>query len=177
MLGQMMQQPLLISSSGFNDLYTHTNSSVPLHTQGNAALVPEVAHTYTVGAVLTPDFLPGFTFCGSMLMSYVTKRIFKRVRPVREHGTFGHRMKDGSFPSGHSLTSWCFWLMLAVAVEAFGAGTVLVLAITAVGLAIPLLTGLSRVYLGVHFPSDVLGGYTIGAVWSLVCYFALLPVL
>jgi undecaprenyl-diphosphatase len=35
------------------------------------------------------------------------------------------------------------------------------------------LTGLSRVYLGVHFASDVLGGYTIGFFWSLVCTFAL----
>lgn len=56
-----LYQPLLISSSGFNDLYTHTNSSVPLHTQGNSGLKPEVAHTYTVGVVLTPDFFPGFT--------------------------------------------------------------------------------------------------------------------
>jgi hypothetical protein len=57
-----LYQPLLISSSGFNDLYTHTNSSVPLHTQGNSGLTPEVGHTYTGGIVLTPDFLPGFTF-------------------------------------------------------------------------------------------------------------------
>ncbi|MDB5741427.1 MAG: tonB dependent receptor family protein [Alphaproteobacteria bacterium] len=56
-----LYQPLLISSSGFNDLYTHTNSSVPLHTQGNSALTPEVAHTYTAGVVLTPDFVPGLT--------------------------------------------------------------------------------------------------------------------
>jgi len=56
-----LYQPLAISSSGFNDLYTHTNSSVPLHTQGNSALTPEVAHTYTAGIVLTPDFIPGLT--------------------------------------------------------------------------------------------------------------------
>jgi len=56
-----LYQPLLISSAGFNDLYTHTNSSAPLHTQGNSALTPEVAHTYTVGIVLTPDFVSGLT--------------------------------------------------------------------------------------------------------------------
>ncbi len=56
-----LYQPLAISSSGFNDLYTHTNSSAPLHTQGNAGLAPEVAHTYTAGVVLTPSFLPDLT--------------------------------------------------------------------------------------------------------------------
>lgn len=122
-------------------------------------------------------FLPGLTFCFSMLMSFVTKRIFKRVRPVREHGSFGHKMKDGSFPSGHSLTSFCFWIMLAVAAEAFGTGMALSLLLFAVGLTITSLTGLSRVYLGVHFPSDVFGGYTIAIIWCLVCYFVLLPVL
>ena len=54
-------QPLLISSSGFNDLYTKVNSSAPQHTQGNPALTPEIAHTYTAGIVLTPDFIPGLT--------------------------------------------------------------------------------------------------------------------
>ncbi len=54
-------QPVGISSTGFNDLLTTANNSTQLVTKGNAALTPEVAHTYTLGVVLTPDFLPGFT--------------------------------------------------------------------------------------------------------------------
>lgn len=73
-----LYQPLLISSSGFNDLYTHTNSSAPLHTQGNPALTPEVAHTYTVGAVLTPDFLPGFT----MSVDYFKILLSNAIQPI-----------------------------------------------------------------------------------------------
>lgn len=120
---------------------------------------------------------PGFCFGGAMLLSFITKKIFKRVRPVREHGAFGHKMKDASFPSGHSLTSFTFYLMLGVATATYGFAWPTVAAVFAVGMTVAGLTGLSRIYLGVHHPSDVFGGYTMGAVWCLVCYFTLLPVL
>jgi iron complex outermembrane recepter protein len=54
-------QPVGISSTGFLDLLTTANNSTQLVTKGNAGLTPEVAHTSTLGIVLTPDFLPGFT--------------------------------------------------------------------------------------------------------------------
>jgi outer membrane receptor protein involved in Fe transport len=54
-------QPVGISSTGFNDLLTTGNNSTQLVSKGNAGLTPEVAHTYTLGLVLTPDFIPGFT--------------------------------------------------------------------------------------------------------------------
>ncbi len=54
-------QPVGISSTGFNDLLTTGNNSTQLVTRGNATLTPEQAHTYTLGLVLTPDFIPGFT--------------------------------------------------------------------------------------------------------------------
>jgi len=54
-------QPVGISSTGFTDLLTTANNSTQLVTKGNAALTPEQAHTYTLGLVLTPDFVPGFT--------------------------------------------------------------------------------------------------------------------
>jgi outer membrane receptor protein involved in Fe transport len=56
-----LYQPTGISSTGFADLLTSANNSTQLVTKGNAALKPEVAHTYTLGLVLTPDFLPGFS--------------------------------------------------------------------------------------------------------------------
>ncbi len=120
-------------------------------------------------------FLPGLAYAGSMMLSFVSKRVFKRVRPLRDKGAFGHKLKDGSFPSGHSLTALCFWIMFAVC--AFVAGLSWAPFLAVVGIAIVLLTGLSRVYMGVHWPSDVLGGYTIGVIWCLVCYFALGPAL
>jgi membrane-associated phospholipid phosphatase len=121
-------------------------------------------------ATVLPWLLPGICYYGSMLMSYVLKRVFKRVRPPRKGYAFGHKLKDPSFPSGHSLTAFCFWTMLAIVVTVTSTSVPTVLAFALVGAAIILLTGLSRVYLGVHFPSDVLGGYFIGTVWCLSCY-------
>jgi membrane-associated phospholipid phosphatase len=46
------------------------------------------------------------------------------------------------------------------------------LAFTLLAVIIVGLTGLSRVYMGVHFPSDVMGGYFIGAMWCLACFLA-----
>ncbi len=52
-------QPVGISSTGFNDLLTKANNSTQLVQQGNPGLTPEVAHTYTLGLVVTPSFVPG----------------------------------------------------------------------------------------------------------------------
>ena len=121
-------------------------------------------------------FLPGLCFASSMALSFVSKRVFKRARPERKQGSFGHKMKDASFPSGHSLTAFCFWFMLAVAVFLATLSVPFTVLATVLAITIVSLTGLSRIYLGVHFPSDVFGGYTIGIVWCFVCYFALRPI-
>jgi membrane-associated phospholipid phosphatase len=113
--------------------------------------------------------LPALCYFGSMGLSYVLKRAFRRARPLREKGAFGHRLKDGSFPSGHSLTAFCFWMMCALVVS-----TPL---FALVAIAVVLLTGLSRIYMAVHWPSDVVGGYVIGAVWTAFCFLALRSVL
>ena len=122
--------------------------------------------------------LPGLCYAGSMLLSFVIKRVFKRVRPPRPGKAFGYRLKDPSFPSGHSLTSFCFWTMFTlVLVQSTVFSGIGMILLALVALSIVALTGLSRIYLGVHFPSDVVGGYTIGAVWCVACYLALNPIL
>jgi outer membrane receptor protein involved in Fe transport len=54
--------PTNVSSTGFTDQLTGGNNSTQLVQRGNPNLVPEVAHTYTAGLVLTPDFIPGLSF-------------------------------------------------------------------------------------------------------------------
>ena len=56
-----LYKPLTIATSGLNDILTNQNLPVQTRTQGNPNLSPEVAHTYTGGAVLTPDFIPNLT--------------------------------------------------------------------------------------------------------------------
>ena len=67
--------PVGISSTGFADLLTTGNNSTQLVSKGNAALTPEVAHTYTMGLVLTPDFIPGFTASLDYYQTHMTQAI------------------------------------------------------------------------------------------------------
>ena len=116
--------------------------------------------------------LPAFCYFGSMGLSYIFKRVFKRLRPVRHKGAFGHGLRDGSFPSGHSLTAFCFWLAMIASVSHQSQSLAATLACAVIAVSIVALTGLSRIYMAVHWPSDVAGGYVIGAIWTTIFLFA-----
>jgi membrane-associated phospholipid phosphatase len=128
---------------------------------------------YTLSNNVELWMLPGLCFCGALLLSFVLKRVFRRLRPPRPDGAFGHKLKDPSFPSGHSLTSFCFWMMLAISTFAALSVTTWTVLFALLAVSVVVLTGMSRVYLGVHFASDVIGGFIIGFVWSSVCYLLL----
>ena len=74
-------------------------------------------------------------------------------------------VKTSSFPSGHANSSMIFFLTLALVTSA---GTRWRGVAVALGVFVSLLVGLSRVMLGVHWPSDVIGGWALGMVWVLV---------
>ena len=132
---------------------------------------PHLMSMESVGAAWQ---MPGLCFGGSMLLSFVLKRVIRRPRPPLKKGDFGHKLaKDPSFPSGHSLTSFCFWAMVPVSAALSNSALPTVLALALCGALVVALTGLSRLYLRVHYLSDVLGGYFIGAVWTLVCLWLL----
>jgi len=112
--------------------------------------------------------LPAFCYFGSMGLSYILKRVFKRLRPVRHKGAFGHGLQAGSFPSGHSLTAFCFWMAMIASVSHQSQSLIATIAFAVIAILIVALTGLSRIYMAVHWPSDVAGGYVIGLVWTIV---------
>lgn len=107
-------------------------------------------------------FLLSFLFTVSVIIDNVLKMIIQRPRPhiaplIAEH--------DYSFPSGHAMNSFVFYASLAyifyqisrkkkASVTAIGALTLLIL-----------LIGVSRVYLGVHYATDVVAGYIVGFCW------------
>ena len=68
-------QPMNISSTGFTDLLTTGNNSTRLQTQGTSTLVPEVARTYTMGIVLTPDFIPGLVVSLDYFQTHMSNAI------------------------------------------------------------------------------------------------------
>ncbi|HEY8434743.1 MAG TPA: phosphatase PAP2 family protein [Sphingomicrobium sp.] len=95
-------------------------------------------------------------------LSEVQKLWIARARPTLEPHLVV--VKTSSFPSGHATSSMIFYLTLALALappgwrRAAAAGAIL----------LSLLVGLSRVMLGVHWPSDVVGGWSFGLLWVLI---------
>jgi undecaprenyl-diphosphatase len=103
-------------------------------------------------------------YAGSAAVNYVLKAAFHRVRPDLPWSPV---TQDYSFPSGHSMNSFAFYLALAMVSWAV-LGWRLGLAVLGGGLLLVLLVGVSRVYLGYHYVSDVLGGYSAGLMWLLI---------
>ncbi|MFC7783718.1 MULTISPECIES: phosphatase PAP2 family protein [unclassified Rossellomorea] len=98
--------------------------------------------------------------------NWLLKWIFKRERPdieaLIEQGGY-------SFPSGHSMSSFIFYGTLAfILFRALDYKRYKWASVIAVSFLV-LLIGLSRVYLGVHYPSDILGGFTAGGAWLTLC--------
>lgn len=104
---------------------------------------------------------------GGTLLMFMMKSLFQRERPVL--GTPILHEVGYSFPSGHTTIAMCFygslaWILLRHCKSLWlKALCVIVLAM------VILLIGLSRVYLGVHYPSDVLGGFCLGLFWICLC--------
>jgi undecaprenyl-diphosphatase len=103
-------------------------------------------------------------YAGSGALNYVLKGIFHRVRPELP---WSAGSADYSFPSGHSMNSFVFYVALAMVAWTV-LGRRVGLPVLAGGLLLVLLVGTSRVYLGYHYVSDVIGGYSAGLLWLLI---------
>lgn len=99
---------------------------------------------------------------GANILIVTLKYSFHRKRPLAFFGTEPHSF---SFPSGHSLASFCFYLVLAGLLSARVHSAALRICIWIVAALMVAAIGLSRIYLGVHYPSDVIAGYLAAAVW------------
>jgi undecaprenyl-diphosphatase len=101
---------------------------------------------------------------GAMLISDVTKTLTARARPSVVHL---QAVTGSSFPSGHATQASAFWLSLVLALRATRV-TSLTRRVAGV-FAATLVLGVawSRVYLGVHYPSDVVAGVILGSGWAL----------
>jgi undecaprenyl-diphosphatase len=99
---------------------------------------------------------------GSLALDTALKYAYHRVRPVAFFGVAPHSY---SFPSGHALCSFCFYGVLAGLLSARTKALSWRIVIWAVAAVLVVAIGLSRIYLGVHYPSDVIAGYLAAAVW------------
>ncbi len=103
-----------------------------------------------------------------VLLSHALKLGFARPRPdLVPHGA---AVYTPSFPSGHAMLAAVTYLTLGVLLARTLAGQVEKVFVLGVALLLTAAVGVSRVYLGVHWPSDVLAGWALGASWALLCW-------
>jgi undecaprenyl-diphosphatase len=112
--------------------------------------------------------ITGLALClaGGAALNSLLKHLFERARPdlFRVVEATGY-----SFPSGHAMISLCFYGMLAFLIARninSLSGRLVIISLTVLLVAA---IGISRIYLGVHYPTDVVAGYTAGAMWLFCC--------
>lgn len=105
---------------------------------------------------------------GGIVASSLLKNLFARPRPdLVPHLA---EVYTSSFPSGHSMMSAVVYLTLGALIAPVLKHFWMRVYVLSLAILTTLLIGLSRVYMGVHYPSDVLAGWAAGLVWALCCW-------
>jgi undecaprenyl-diphosphatase len=111
------------------------------------------------------------TVIAANISSEVLKQVYDRPRPsLVPHGVYVY---SGSFPSGHSTLAAATFLTLATVIASLEPYRSTKALTYVVAIVVTVMVGFSRVYLGVHWPSDVLAGWCLGAAWALVAWIVL----
>ncbi|HEY6815757.1 MAG TPA: phosphatase PAP2 family protein [Croceibacterium sp.] len=111
---------------------------------------------FTVGAV-----------AGGALLSTLLKFIYARTRPDIVEHLVG--IDSASFPSGHAMNSAVTFLTLAVLLARAEKSIAVRRFLVSAAIVLTLLVGFSRLYLGVHWPTDVAAGWMVGGLWAVAC--------
>jgi undecaprenyl-diphosphatase len=102
------------------------------------------------------------------ILGSVLKWAFDRPRP--DLVAHGQAVYTSSFPSGHSMISAVAFLTLGALLASGQTNRGMRGYLIGLALFLTVIVGVSRVYLGVHWPTDVLAGWTAGAAWALFCW-------
>jgi len=114
----------------------------------------------------------GVTVILANFSSQGLKALYARPRPdLAPHGSFVY---SASFPSGHSALSAALFLTLAMLIASLEPNRATKGLVYVLAMGLVLAIGFSRVYLAVHWPSDVLAGWCLGAAWALAAWLVLL---
>ena len=138
--------------------FTVVGSSIPM-----LLLLATMVSAFWFARLCRQAMMMAIAMAGALIIELSLKHVFHRARP---EPYFNVPLPTSySFPSGHALSAACFYGMLALLVAARVRRRSYRIAIrTVCGLMIAAI-GISRIYLGVHYPSDVVGGYTTACVW------------
>jgi undecaprenyl-diphosphatase len=105
---------------------------------------------------------------GGWILNGWLKELFQRARPdVVPHLRDVYTL---SFPSGHAMTSAAVYLTLGALLMRIAERRATKIYCMSAAAVVTFLVGASRIYLGVHYPTDVLAGWLIGLSWALVCW-------
>ena len=105
---------------------------------------------------------------GGFTLSLGLKALFQRARPdLVPHGAF---VASSSFPSAHSMLSMVAYLTLGAVLARVQSTRIFKVYVVALVGILTLLIGLSRIYLGLHWPSDVVAGWSAGVVWAMAVW-------
>lgn len=107
------------------------------------------------------------SIAGGAILSTALKAAFLRPRPIIVPHLV--RVDTASFPSGHAMNSAIVFLTLGALLTRTQKSRAVRVYLVAVAILLTLLVGFSRVYLGVHWPSDVIAGWIVGAAWASLC--------
>lgn len=102
------------------------------------------------------------------VLNHVLKTLFDRPRPdLVAHLVEVHTL---SFPSGHAMGAALTFLTLGVLIVRTEQKRRIKIYVLSIAVALTLMVGISRIYLGVHWPTDVLAGWCVGGAWALMCW-------
>jgi undecaprenyl-diphosphatase len=104
------------------------------------------------------------------VLSYAMKSVFARPRPT----VVPHLREafSSSFPSGHAMQSAIIYLTLGAVLMRITESRLTKIYCCTVAMLLTFLVGVSRVWLGVHYPTDVLAGWIVGLFWACLCWLA-----
>ena len=139
---------------------------------GGTVLMPVIATASAIVLAVwwrrwTPILLMAVAAGGSLTLTIVGKQAIGRARPPHELAVPPYETSP-SFPSGHTLNSWVIILLTAYLVCCKVEDRRWRVATVVVAVALAVAMGLSRVYLGHHWLTDVLVGWTIGSAWLII---------
>lgn len=147
-----------------------TRIAVDLTALGSASVVGLLVGIFFVVFALLGDWFAVFHLVaasvGAGLCSVAFKALLERPRPTLVDPLV--EATGFSFPSGHALTATALYLTFALLSARHFPGLKGRVAIVLLGVVVALLVGLTRLYLGVHYPTDVLSGMLLGSAWAFL---------
>lgn len=142
---------------------------------GGAAVLGLITASVVVYLLIARSYrsaaLVAVAAAGGLALSLLLKELIMRPRPEIVPPLMVETTP--SFPSGHSISSAVIYLTLGSLLARLEPSVRMRLYLIGIAILVTLLVGLSRVLLGVHFPTDVLAGWLVGFVWAALCWYVM----